>query len=94
MGMGLPPVLSLIAGADLCGMAAPIADHLFNEPGRASLLRWVSHVIPFQALRRVAGAATCSGGGQAGRQPYKYRGGRSTIRSERSSAHVYFRTHG
>ncbi len=58
VGLGLTAIASLLVGAALFALAAPIAEGLFAEPRLVPLLRLGSLMIPFMALGTVLSAAT------------------------------------
>jgi len=58
IGIGLPTVLSLLAGAGLMLLAEPLATQAFHEPALAPLLRIGGILIPILALGEVLAAAT------------------------------------
>jgi O-antigen/teichoic acid export membrane protein len=58
VGLGLPAIVSVFAGAGLFALAGPIAGYVFREPRLVPLLRMVSLAVPFFALGETTAAAT------------------------------------
>jgi O-antigen/teichoic acid export membrane protein len=58
VGLGIPFVVSVLAGACLLVLAGPFARLIFHEPRLVPVLRVAAFALPFETLLSMAGAAT------------------------------------